>query len=141
MKLGGVDVLVLNDFQSIKEALGKQKLVFEGRPQFNSFSKISQGKGIVFNCPQTQGKNWRKLKTAVVRHVHNFMASPETRNQLSDHIQKESVEIIRNIQNLCRQSPDGVIDPETAINVSVANIVCALTFGHRYDYDNKVRLS
>ena len=140
MKLGGADVLVLNDFKTIKEALGKQKLVFEGRPQFDSFSNISQGKGIVFNSPQTQGKNWRKLKSVVVRHLHKFITTPETRDQLSDHIKKESVEFVRNILNLSKRSPDGVVDPESIINVSVANIVCAFMFGHRYDYNNEVRM-
>ena len=139
MRLGTVDVLVLNDAKSIKEALGKQKEVFEGRPQFKSFSNISQGKGIVFNSPLTQGKNWRKMKMAVIKHLHRFVTSPDTQSQLSDHVRKESVEMVCRIREQCQKSPDGFVDPESTINVSIANITCAFLFGHRYDYENKVR--
>ena len=140
MKLGGIDVLVLNDYASIKEALGRQKRVFEGRPHFNSFANISQGKGIVFNSPDTQGKNWRKLKTIVVNHLHKFVTGSDTRAQLEDHVKKETIGLIKELYRLSQQSPNGSVEPETMINVSVANIACALMFGHRYDYNNKVCL-
>ena len=139
MKLGGEDVLVLNDYQSIKEALGRQKLVFEGRPLFKSFAKISQGNGIVFNSPLTMGKNWQKLKSSVIKHLHRYVTVPDTLRQLGDHVRKESIELINKIHLECQQSPNGFVEPETLINVSVANVICALTFGHRYDYSNKVR--
>ena len=141
MRLGTADVLVLNDAQSIKEALGRQKLIFEGRPQFKSFANISQGKGIVFNSPETQGKNWRKMKLTVVKHLHRFVTSPDTLNQLSEHVTKESIEMITNIREHCERNrgEGGFVDPESIINVSTANIVCSLMFGHRYDYNNKVR--
>jgi len=138
MRLGTADVLVLNDAQSIKQALGKQKTYFEGRPQFKSFSNISQGKGVVFNSPQTQGKKWWKLKLTMIKHLHRFVTSPDTLSQLSDHVKKESIEMVSKLQDLCQKNPSKFVGPESLINVSIANMVCALVFGHRYDYDNKV---
>ena len=140
MKLGGADVLVLNDYASIKEALGRQKLVFEGRPQFDSFAEVSQGKGIVFNSPQTQGKNWRRLKMAVIKHLHKFVSSSNTRKLLSDHIRKETIEMVNRMNQQAKDSPDGYIEPQAIINVSIANIVCSLMFGHRYNHENKVKV-
>ncbi|XP_076814599.1 cytochrome P450 1A1-like [Clavelina lepadiformis] len=137
MKLGGVDVLVLSTYRSIKEALGRQKHIFSGRPQFKSFEKISQGKGIVFNSSQTQGENWKILKGHIIRLLHKFIVSNETRAMLESYVSKEAIEMVRSIDEQCAASKTGAIQPEMTVNVSIANVVCAFMFGHRYEYTNK----
>nr|XP_009858581.1 cytochrome P450 1A1-like [Ciona intestinalis] len=137
MKLGTADVLVLNNYEVIKEALLRQRRIFGGRPIFDSFKKISQGRGVVFNSTMTQGDEWMKLKMTIVKHVHRFVSSEETKGYVAHHVQMEAVELVRILTEKCRSSPNKVIFPIEQINLAIANVVCAIMFGHRYQHGNK----
>nr|CAB3235411.1 cytochrome P450 1A1-like [Phallusia mammillata] len=133
MKLGNVDVIVLNSYKVIRDALQRQGRVFSGRPQFNSFRQISQGRGIVFNSELSLGQKWTDMKRVVIKLLHRFTSKSETRGLLCRHVRTETLHLVK---ELCGKSKEENA-AENIIQVGVANLVCAMMFGHRYEYSNK----
>lgn len=131
-------MVVLTKYDVIREALIRKKITFSGRPLFQSFSNISFGQGIAFNSPTTQGEDWMKNKTIVLKHLHTFVTSVNTRARFSDHIRKEMVELIKEITKQAEMTPDGFVNVGDVLTVAVANVICALVYGKRYDHDNEV---
>lgn len=139
MKLGNCDVVVLNSYKVIKHALQKQARTFAGRPMFNSFQKISQGRGIVFNSEASLGPKWLKMKMVVIKLLHNFVSSKHSRGILCRHLRTETMHLVKQLCDREDQTGGGEMRlAEDIIQVGVANLVCAIMFGHRYEYSNKV---
>lgn len=138
MKLGGADVLVLNNYKVIKEALIKQRANFSDRPNFASFKNISQGKGIVFNGPSNMGETWKNMKGLAVKKLHKYVSMTDTRRDLSHSVCYEIGELVRIVTQECQDSSTNSTRPEPVINVTLANIICTMMFGHRYSHENEV---
>jgi len=138
MKLGSFDVLVLNNYKTIKEALIKKRRVFSGRPAFDSLKNVSQGRSIVFNDSHTMGEAWMQKKQLVIKLLHKFVVGHDTRELLCRQVTAETLQMVSQLDQLCRRSPTGCVEPEGTIQVGIANLVCAMMFGHRYEYSNKV---
>lgn len=138
IRIGTVPVVVINDIATIKAALSKQKEVFSGRPQFASYKLVSLGLGAVFNDVSTIGADWRNRKNKMLKHIHNYAASVDSRLSIAKHIWNEIDYMTTALEKQCLESPTGFVDPEQVIRVSVGNAVCAMCFGKRYRVDNAV---
>lgn len=138
IKIGTVPVVVINDIPTIKAALSKQKEIFSGRPQFASYKLVSLGLGAVFNDVSTIGADWRNRKNKMLRHIHNYAMSNDSRQSTAEHIWNEIEYMTTALEQQCLESPTGFVDPEQVMRVSVGNAVCAMCFGKRYRVDNAV---
>ena len=146
MKIGSIDVVVLNSMDVIQEALVRQRKVFSGRPKWKSFGFISEGKGVVFNSPETLGHQWKELKAVLVKQVYKFLSETGAQEELNKHIIREALEMIHLMRkyesspsNTSSKSENYINNPtENIISVAAANVACMTVFGHRYDHDNDV---
>lgn len=134
IKIGNVPVVVLNDLKVIKEALVGQKEVFAGRPNFASNKLVSLGLGIAFNDPETIGKDWAIRKAKMIRCLHKYAAGK--RSAIAKHITDVMAYTIHTLEKRCEESPNGCVDPESVIRVSIGNALCGMCFGKQYQVDN-----
>ena len=147
IKLGSYDIVVLNSREVIHEALVKQSHIFSGRPLWQSFQLVSQGKGVVFNSPKTLGNKWKTMKATLVRHLNNFIKSSDNMQDLNNHVIREAMEMIQLITKQNKKSRGAPTSQNDAsspdlnsniINITSANIACMTVFGQRFSHDNNV---
>lgn len=148
IKLGSYDVVVLNSFDVIHEALVQQSKAFSGRPNWPSFKYISQGKGVVFNSSITLGEKWKTMKLTLVRYLNRFIQNNENIKKLNNDVIREAVEMIQFLRKhnaeMKNMKPSSSSVPksdeghatENIINLASANIACMAVFGHRYNHDS-----
>ncbi|EMP41805.1 Cytochrome P450 2H2 [Chelonia mydas] len=107
--LGSERVVVLYGYEIVKEALIGLGEEFSGRGSMPLFEKMAQEPGIVFS----NGERWKKLRRFALTNLRNFGMG------------KKSIE---------EPQP---FDPTLFLTHAVSNIICAIVFGDRFDYEDK----
>ncbi|XP_059157596.1 cytochrome P450 2C15-like [Physella acuta] len=127
LRFGMNQVVVLNTYDVLKEALVKQGDHFSDRPT-NGFAAANipdHTKGVIFSS----GANWKEQRTASLAILRTFGMG---KNILAEKI---SVEVSKYIEALS-ESGGKPTDIRTLTNVSVSNIICSIIFGKRYEFDD-----
>lgn len=137
IKLGVVPVLVVNGMEMVKQVLLKDGEHFAGRPQMHTFSFLADGKSLTFSV--NYGESW-KLHKKIASNALRTFSKAEAKSStcsclLEEHITEEVSELVKVFAELT--SKNGSFDPRSAITCAVANIVCALCFGKRYDHSDE----
>ncbi|XP_066265251.1 cytochrome P450 1A5-like [Branchiostoma lanceolatum] len=130
VKFGSRTVIILNGIDMVKEAFVKQAANFAGRPALYSFKQVTNG--ITF---KTYSPSWVARKKITVGALKGFVngragaltASAETM------ITDEAQELVRIFLSKSGQ----LVNPEEYAHTAVANVVCALCFGKRYEHGDK----
>ncbi|XP_019638020.1 PREDICTED: cytochrome P450 1A1-like [Branchiostoma belcheri] len=130
VKFGSRTVIILNGIDMVKEAFVKQAACFAGRPALYSFKQVKNG--ITF---KTYSPTWVARKKVTVGALKGFVygrtgaltASAETM------ITEEAQELVRMFLSKAGQP----CNPELYTHTAVANVVCALCFGKRYEHGNE----
>ncbi|NXC49399.1 CP1A4 protein, partial [Penelope pileata] len=139
--IGSQPVLVLSGLDTIRQALVKQGEVFMGRPDFPSFKYISNGNSLAFN--PDSGEAWKARRKLAQNALKTFSitASPMTSSSclLEEHVSKEASYLVTKFLQLMEEKQS--FDPIPFLVVSVANVVCAICFGKRYDHNDQELLS
>eukprot|EP00057_Strongylocentrotus_purpuratus_P001241 XP_001197257.2 PREDICTED: cytochrome P450 2U1 [Strongylocentrotus purpuratus] len=128
-RLGNFDAIFLNDYESVREAFAKSGDAFSDRPRFTTFEAWSGGRGVVCCYYQNHWKEQRRFLLKLLRNLGMGRAN----NSLEDRILQEAVLLTRSIGETNGES----FDPRIPMTMAVSNIICGLTFGKRFDYDNK----
>uniref|UniRef100_H2Z299 Uncharacterized protein n=1 Tax=Ciona savignyi TaxID=51511 RepID=H2Z299_CIOSA len=120
VRFGQEDAVVLNDYESITEALVKNINVFHTRPSF-----------YVINC-FTDGYGFRYLE------VRNFSLSALRglgigRRTMETRVSDVAQDVVQRLQDL-HEAPT---DIKMLIGRTVSNVICSVVFGKTYEYDNK----
>ncbi|XP_077469677.1 cytochrome P450 1B1 [Stigmatopora argus] len=132
IRLGCRNVVVLNG-ASIKEALIKQGSAFAGRPDFNSFQHVSNGDGFAFVTWSDWWKVHRKVAQSTVRMFST--GNQETRETFERHLLGEFKELLELF--LTKTEHQKFFVPIYYLVVSTANIMSAVCFGKRYQYEDE----
>ncbi|XP_030298613.1 cytochrome P450 1B1 [Sparus aurata] len=132
IKLGSRTVVVLNG-DSIKQALVKQGLDFAGRPDFTSFTYISNGDSLVFNTVTDWWKMHRKVAQSTVRMFSTI--NLQTKKSFERHVVCEFRELLQLF--LRKTETERYFQPLTYLVVSTANTMSAVCFGKRYSYEDE----
>ncbi|KAM9858441.1 cytochrome P450 1D1 [Aulostomus maculatus] len=143
MRLGSLTVVVLSGYTTIRQALVRQGEAFAGRPDLFTFSAVANGTSMTFS--EKYGPAWMLHKKLCKNALRSFsQAEPRGSGAsclLEEHVCAEAAEMVQVMQELAAQGQRGEdetgIDPVTPLVTSVANVVCALCFGKRYDYNDK----
>ncbi|NP_001233600.1 cytochrome P450 family 1 subfamily D member 1 [Macaca mulatta] len=137
LKLGMVPVLVVNGMEMVKQVLLKDGEHFAGRPNMHTFSFLAEGKSLSFSV--NYGESWKlhkKIASKALRTLSNAEAKSSTCScLLEEHVTEEVSELVTVFVEL--SSKNGGFDPRNAITCAVANVVCALCFGKRYDHSDE----
>nr|XP_015192061.1 PREDICTED: cytochrome P450 1A1-like [Lepisosteus oculatus] len=137
VKMGSLLVVVLNGYDTIKQALVRQGESFAGRPELFTFSAVANGTSMTFS--EKYGESWI-LHKKICKNALRTFTQTEAKNStcsclLEEHICFEASEMVGMLmEHPCKESG---LDPTIPIVSSVANVVCALCFGKRYDYSDK----
>ncbi|XP_075821907.1 cytochrome P450 1A1 [Microtus pennsylvanicus] len=139
--IGSTPVVVLSGLDTIRQALVKQGDDFKGRPDLYSFNFISNGQSMTFN--PDSGPVWAARRRLAQNALKSFSIASDPASAsscyLEEHVSKEAEYLIIKFQKLMAE--DGHFDPYRYLVVSVANVICAMCFGQRYDHDNQELLS
>ncbi|XP_070691802.1 cytochrome P450 1A1 [Pempheris klunzingeri] len=141
IQIGMRPVVVLSGSMTVRQALIKQGEEFAGRPDLYSFRFINNGKSLAFSTDQAGV--WRARRKLAYNALRSFSTlegtTPEYSCMLEEHICKEGEYLIKRLNTVMKA--DGSFDPFRHIVVSVANVICGMCFGRRYDHDDQELLS
>nr|P98181.1 RecName: Full=Cytochrome P450 1A1; AltName: Full=CYPIA1 [Pagrus major] len=134
IQIGMRPVVVLSGNETVRQALIKQGQEFAGRPDLYSFKFINDGKSLAFS---TDGPAvWRARRKLAYSALRSFATkegtTPEYSVRLFEHVSKERYAAISMFMKLMAD-----FDPVRHIVVSVANVICGMCFGRRYDHNNR----
>ncbi|XP_044305373.1 cytochrome P450 2D17-like, partial [Varanus komodoensis] len=121
--------IILNGYKSIKETLGKKPENFVDRPTVPLISQMRLGKkcgGIVFARCCDGWKDQRKFLVSILKTLAG-------RNRMVKEKISEEAEY------LCyelRSKEGSFFDPRILTVRAVSNVVCVLTFGDRFEYND-----
>uniref|UniRef100_UPI0037E84C38 cytochrome P450 1A1 n=1 Tax=Semicossyphus pulcher TaxID=241346 RepID=UPI0037E84C38 len=141
IQIGMRPVVVLSGSETVRQALIKQGDDFSGRPDLYSFRFINEGKSLAFSTDKAGvWRARRKLAYSALRSFGTLEGTnPEYSCMLEEHVCKEGEYLIKRLNTVMKA--DGSFDPFCHIVVSVANVICGMCFGRRYDHDDQELLS
>lgn len=141
IRIGSTPVVVLSGLNTVKQALVRQGDDFKGRPNLYSFSFVNNGQSITFGTDS--GPLWAARRRLAQNALSSFSLASDPASSsscyLEDHVSHEAEHLIRTFQELMAKK--GHFDPYRYVVVSVANVICAMLFGRRYDHDHQELVS
>lgn len=124
-KMGFKDVIVLNDFESIKEILSRKELLFRSE---NAVANQTIYKGVA----TLNGDAWRENRQFCLHVLRDLGFGKKS---MEEHIMEEAEYLVAKIAEL-KGSPLGI---ETYFAPSVSNNITALVFGRRFPFEDHRR--
>ncbi|KAJ1087789.1 hypothetical protein NDU88_000952 [Pleurodeles waltl] len=123
--LGGTPVIVLNGYQTIRNALTSHSEELSGRPSTPLFSDLLGNKGILFSNGNTW-KQQRRFGMMTMRNLGLGKRSLEVRIQ----------EIAQQLLEFLRVEKGKPMDPAKPIANCVANVISSVVFGHCFQIED-----
>ncbi|NXN94547.1 CP1A4 protein, partial [Rhinopomastus cyanomelas] len=137
VRIGMRPVLVLSGLDTIKQALVKQGEDFMGRPDLYSFQYISNGQSLAFGTDS--GEVWKARRKLAQNALKTFSIAPSPTSSstclLEEHVSKEADYLVTKLLQVMEKQK--TFDLNQYLVVSVANVICAICFGKRYDHNDK----
>ncbi|KAM6203380.1 cytochrome P450 2H1-like [Sarcoramphus papa] len=124
--LGPQKIVVLYGYDVVKEALIDQADDFSGRGNLPLLKKLFRGKGIV----TSNGETWKQLRRFALTTLRDFGMGKKS---IEERIQEEASFLVERIRN----THERPFNPGNFLVHSVANIICSIVFGDRFDYEDK----
>uniref|UniRef100_A0A8B9TN34 Cytochrome P450 1A n=1 Tax=Anas platyrhynchos TaxID=8839 RepID=A0A8B9TN34_ANAPL len=125
--IGSQPVLVLSGLDTLRQALVRQGEDFMGRPDLPSFRLIANGQSLAFS-PEA-GDAWKARRNP----------TSSSSCLLEEHVSKEAAYLVTKFLQVMEEEQS--FDPYRYLVVSVANVICAMCFGKRYDHNDQELLS
>ncbi|XP_074120711.1 cytochrome P450 2J2-like [Sminthopsis crassicaudata] len=123
MHVGSQIFVTVTGLPLIKEVLVNQGDIFIDRPQLPIHLHIFKSFGLIMS----NGQLWKQQRRFALMTLRNFGLGKKT---LEDRIRLEAKYLIEAI----REEKGQPFDPHFVINNAVSNIICSVTFGHRFEY-------
>ncbi|XP_050834547.1 cytochrome P450 1A4-like isoform X2 [Serinus canaria] len=141
VRIGTRPVLVLSGLDTIRQALVKQGDDFMGRPDLPSFHYISNGQSLAFS--PDSGEVWKARRKLAQSALKSFSVAPSPTSScsclLEEHVSKEAEYLVTKFLQLMEEQKG--FDLNQYLVVSVANVICAMCFGKRYEHEDQELLS
>ncbi|XP_008827408.1 cytochrome P450 2J3 isoform X1 [Nannospalax galili] len=125
LDFSNVPSVVITGLPLIKEVLNHMEQNFVNRPVTLTREHISGKNGLIFSSGQT----WKEQRRFALMTLRNFGLG---RKSLEQRIQEEAHYLVQAIGEEKGQP----FDPHFKINNAVSNIICTVTFGERFDYQD-----
>ncbi|NXD86738.1 CP1A4 protein, partial [Halcyon senegalensis] len=141
VRIGTRPVVVLSGLETIKQALVKQGEDFMGRPDLYSFRYVADGQSLAFS--PDSGEVWKARRKLAQNALKTFSIAPSPTASstclLEEHVSKEADYLVTKFLQLMDEKKS--FDPYRYLVVSVANVICAMCFGKRYDHNDEELLN
>lgn len=126
LQMGQLWMVVLNGFEVLKEALVNQGDSLSDRPDLPSQRDVVHELGVIFS----NGNIWKQQRRFALSTLRYFGFGKKS---LEPIILEEFTHCAKDF-NSYKGKP---FNPHLIINNVVSNIICALVFGHRFEYRNQ----
>ncbi|XP_055978278.1 cytochrome P450 2J2-like [Sorex fumeus] len=126
MSFGDIYLVVVTGLPLIKEALVEKNQDFINRPVTPIRNRIFKTNGLVMSS----GKTWKEQRRFTLTTLRNFGLGKKS---LEERIQEEAYYLIQ----LIKEENGQPFDPHFKINNAVSNIICSITFGERFEYQDE----
>ncbi|XP_078415055.1 cytochrome P450 2K1-like isoform X2 [Cetorhinus maximus] len=126
IKLGPRNVVVLTGYEAVKDALVNHADEFGERARIPIFEVTMKGYGIIFS----HGESWKQMRRFTLTTLRDFGMGKKT---IEDKIIEETDFLIRMIDSYKGQP----FNPTIKLNSAVANIICSIVLGDRFDYEDE----
>ncbi|NWV82410.1 CP1A5 protein, partial [Dasyornis broadbenti] len=137
VRIGTRPVLVLSGLETIRQALVKQGEDFMGRPDLYSFRFVADGQSMAFS--PDSGEVWKARKKLAQSALKSFSVAPSPTSSstclLEEHVSKEAEYLVSKFLQLMEEEKR--FEPYRYLVVSVANVICAMCFGKRYEHEDQ----
>ncbi|NXS83796.1 CP1A5 protein, partial [Erpornis zantholeuca] len=137
VRIGMRPVLVLSGLDTIRQALVKQAEDFMGRPDLYSFRFVADGQSLTFS--PDSGEVWKARRKLAQSALKSFSIAPSPTSSstclLEEHVCKEAEYLVTKFLQLMEEEKR--FDLNQYVVVSVANVICAMCFGERYEHDDQ----
>ncbi|XP_078251749.1 cytochrome P450 2C21-like, partial [Rhinoraja longicauda] len=118
IQLGLEKVVVLTGYKAVKEALVDQADEFAERAKIPVLEMQANGYGISFG----HGESWKQMRRFTLTTLRNFGMGKKT---IEDKITEEAKYLVQAMES----------------HQAMANIICSIVFGERFDYRDEVFLT
>nr|XP_044615225.1 cytochrome P450 2G1 [Equus asinus] len=124
--MGPRPVVVLCGHEAVKEALVDQADNFSGRGELATIERNFQGHGLAM----ANGERWRILRRFSLTILRDFGMG---KRSIEERIQEEAGFLLKEL----RKTKGAPIDPTFFLSRTVSNVISAIVFGSRFDYEDK----
>ncbi|XP_075056840.1 cytochrome P450 2U1 [Mixophyes fleayi] len=125
--IGSRLIVILNDFDTVKDAMVNHSEVFSDRPSVPVVSIITKRKGIVFAKYGPIWRQQRRFSHSTLRHFGLGKLSLEP--IITEEFKCVKAEMLK--------FGDKAFSPVQVINNAVSNVICSISFGKRFDYEDE----
>ncbi|MEE6509282.1 hypothetical protein FKM82_025242 [Ascaphus truei] len=125
IQMGMKKMVVLAGYETVKDALVNHAEEFGGRARIPIFQNMDKGTGLIFS----NGDNWKVMRRFTITTLRHFGMG---KSSIEDKVFEECDHLTQHIESF-KGKP---FDNTTIINAAVANIIVAILFGHRMDYED-----
>ncbi|XP_029650979.1 cytochrome P450 2J5-like [Octopus sinensis] len=125
LHVGNKMLIFLNGYNNFKEAFITNPDLFTNKASTFITEKLGQGKGIV--C--TNGLTWREQRKLTLRVLKDLGLG---QHSMEDRMHEEVTAFVKALDS----NVNTPFDAHDLVQTAVANVICSLMFGRRFDYDN-----
>ncbi|KAF5923109.1 hypothetical protein HPG69_012198 [Diceros bicornis minor] len=125
LDFGDLSSVVITGLPLIKEALVHQDQNFVNRPVTAIRERVFKKNGLIMS----NGQVWKEQRRFALTTLRNFGLGKKS---LEERIQEEAHHLIQAIEEENGQP----FNPHFKINNAVSNIICSITFGERFEYQD-----
>uniref|UniRef100_A0A8C5XD37 Cytochrome P450 1A n=1 Tax=Microcebus murinus TaxID=30608 RepID=A0A8C5XD37_MICMU len=141
IRIGSTPVLVLSGLDTIRQALVRQGGHFKGRPDFYSFTLVTDGQSMTFS--PDSGPVWAARRRLAHNALKAFSIASDPSSSFScyleEHVSKEAEALISKLQELMAGA--GHFDPYSQVVAPVANVIGAMCFRQHFPQGSEEMLS
>ncbi|XP_076820807.1 cytochrome P450 2B1-like [Clavelina lepadiformis] len=126
VRMAGVDTVFLNTYDAINAAFVKQGDNFSGKTTMELFNDVLGNNGVVFVDFDDKMRNQRKFAMQTLKKLG--MGKQKMENIVNEEV--------CHFANYLKSKLGKPVDLQSDYDNMIGNVICVMTFGHRYDYDD-----
>ncbi|KAM6219188.1 cytochrome P450 2J2-like [Rhynchocyon petersi] len=126
LDFGHVHSVIITGLPLIKEVLANPDHGVVNRPVLSLQDRVFKNNGLVMS----NGQAWKEQRRFALTTLKNFGLGKKS---LEERIQEEALYLVEAI----REEKGQPFDTHFKINNAVSNIICSITFGERFEYEDE----
>uniref|UniRef100_A0A8C5P9M9 Cytochrome P450 2U1 n=1 Tax=Leptobrachium leishanense TaxID=445787 RepID=A0A8C5P9M9_9ANUR len=120
-------VVILSDFDTVKDAMVNHSEVFSDRPSVPMVNIITKRKGVIFAKYGPVWRQQRRFSHSTLRHFGLGKLS----------LEPKIIEEFRYVKEELLKFGGKAFCPFQIINNAVSNVICSISFGKRFNYEDQ----